>query len=57
MQRAFPLFAAILVVSVNIGFAELPTQSRRAIEKGTEELASVRTSSKQFLLDRFDKQE
>ena len=56
MQRAFPLFAAILVVSVNIGFAELPTQSRRAIEKGTEELASVRTSSKQFLLDRFDKQ-
>ncbi|RLS59309.1 MAG: hypothetical protein DWH91_00600 [Planctomycetota bacterium] len=56
MQRAPLFFAVILVVSANIGFAELPTQSRKSIEKGTEELIAVRTSSKQFLLDRFDKQ-
>lgn len=56
MQRASLFFAVILVVSANIGFAELPTQSRRSIEKETEELTAVRTSSRQFLLDRFDKQ-
>lgn len=56
MSRVLPLFAAILLILTNISFAELPTQSRKAIEKCTEELASVRTSAKQFLLDRFDKQ-
>ena len=55
MQRAFPLLASILIVSVNTGFAELPTQTRRAIENGNADLAAVRTSSKQVLLDRFDK--
>lgn len=56
MQRTLRLFAVILVVSGHTSFAELPTQTRRLIEKSTEDLASVRTSSKQFLLDRFDTQ-
>ena len=60
MQRVLHIFAAVLVLSVLVlavdtGFAELPAQARRSIEKGAEERVSVRTSSKQFLLDRFDK--
>ncbi len=56
MLRAYPFFAVMLVAFVQTSFAELPTQTRRSLEKATAELASVRTSSKQFLLDRFDKQ-
>ena len=55
MSRALSIFAAILAVFVNTAFAELPTQTRRSIEKAIEELTSVRTSAKQVLLDRFDK--
>jgi hypothetical protein len=56
MLRAHLLIAVMWVTFVQTSFAELPTQTRRSIEKSTEELASVRTNSKQFLLDRFDKQ-
>lgn len=55
MQRVLQILATVFVLSALTGFAELPTQSRRSIEKAIEELTLVRTSSKQFLLDRFDK--
>ncbi len=55
MPRTLHVFAAVFVLSAQMVFAELPAQMRKAIEQGAVELASVRTASKQHLLDRFDK--
>jgi hypothetical protein len=55
MQRTVQILVAAWVLLAHAAFAELPAHMRKSIEKGAEELAAVRVSSRQFLLDRFDK--
>ena len=55
MKWAYQLFSAIIVISLGTCFAELPAQLQNSIDKSTKDLESTFETSKESLLERFEK--